>query len=609
MREDTADRASPAPPYGSQRSTFKSMRIEDYGFLSDCQSAALVSIDGSVDWLCFPRFDSPSVFARLLDPDAGSWTLSPIGTVRSSRDYLPDSLVLRTEHETSTGSVEVLDALVFEQGARGSYIGMSVPHSLVRLVRGLSGEVEMATTITPRLEYGLTRPLVTPTESGFLARGGPVELQLVADVAIECSPHGGSARFTVTAGQEVAFRLSFRDPYDAGSFEVFDSGLALENTTAAWRSWVDVHCRYEGPFAQQVLRSALVLQGLTYQPAGSMVAAATTSLPERVGGGWNWDYRYTWLRDTSLTMTAYRVATGPREPWRFFEWIENVGVRAHGSPLQIMYDVEGRADLTEHTLSHLRGFRDSRPVRVGNDAWVQSQLDVNGEILDAAYLLRDQLTDLPEATRTMLVRMADEAAMRWHEPDAGMWEFRGTPRHYVATKVMNWVALDRAVKMADLLGASDRVGKWEAERDAVRSAVLREGWNAKAGAFTGAFGSNLLDASVLLLPLMGFLPANDKRMLATIHTIDERLGEGGLVRRWAEEPNAFLLCSFWLIQCLALAGERERAMEYFETVTAHANDLGLMAEMVELSTGDLLGNTPQAFSHIGLINAAWALSR
>jgi len=240
---------------------------------------------------------------------------------------------------------------------------------------------------------------------------------------------------------------------------------------------------------------------------------------------------------------------------------------------------------------------------------VQSQLDVNGEILDAAYLLRDQLTDLPEATRTMLVRMADEAAMRWHEPDAGMWEFRGTPRHYVATKVMNWVALDRAVKMADLLGASDRVGKWEAERDAVRSAVLREGWNAKVGAFTGAFGSNLLDASVLLLPLMGFLPANDKRMLATIHTIDERLGEGGLVRRWAEEPNAFLLCSFWLIQCLALAGERERAMEYFETVTAHANDLGLMAEMVELSTGDLLGNTPQAFSHIGLINAAWALSR
>lgn len=585
------------------------MRIEDYAFLSDCQSAALVSIDGSVDWLCLPRFDSPSVFGRLLDPGAGAWRLAPVGTVRTVRDYLPDSLVLRTEHRSATGTVEVLDALLFEQGARGHDIGWRVPHSLVRVVRGLSGEVDMATYIEPRLEYGLTKPLLTPSESGFLARGGPVELEFVADVALEYSRHDASARFTVSAGNEIGFRLSFRDPYGTATYPSIDNGAAVSDTTEGWRSWVARHNPYKGPFAEQVRRSALVLQGLTYQPSGAMVAAATTSLPERVGGDWNWDYRYTWLRDTSLTINAYRVAACPKEPWRFFEWIENVGLRTGGASLQTMYDVEGRADLTERTLSHLQGYRHSRPVRVGNDAWVQSQLDVNGEILDAAYLLRHQLVDMSRSTREMLIRMADEAATRWHEPDAGMWEFRDAPRHYVATKVMNWVALDRAVRMVDLLDASDKVDVWIAERDAVHSAVLREGWNGTVGAFTGAFGSSLLDASVLLMPIMGFLPADDTRMLATIHAIDESLGDNGLVRRWAEEPNAFLLCSFWLIQCLALAGERERAKEYFESVTSHANDLGLLAEMVELETGDLLGNTPQAFSHLGLINAAWELSR
>lgn len=585
------------------------MRIEDYAFLSDCQSAALVSLDGSVDWLCLPRFDSPSVFGRLLDPSAGAWRLAPIGTARTVRDYLPDSLVLRTEHHTATGSVEVLDGLLFEQGARGHDIGMRVPHCLVRVVRGLSGEVDMATYVEPRLEYGLTKPLLKPTGSGFIARGGPVELQFVADVALKCSEHDASARFRVSEGEEVGFRLSFRDAYGTSTYQQIDNRPAVSDTAEAWRSWVNRHTPYEGPFAEHVRRSALVLQGLTYMPSGAMVAAATTSLPERVGGSWNWDYRYTWLRDTSLTINAYRVAASPEEPWRFFEWIENVGLRTDGAPLQTMYDVEGRADLTEHTLVHLRGFRHSRPVRVGNDAWVQPQLDVNGEVLEAAYLLRHQLGDMSEATRVMLVRMADEAATRWHEPDAGMWEFRDAPRHYVATKVMNWVALDRAIRMADLLRATDKVPAWTAERDAVHAAVLREGWDSQVGAFTGAFGSHLLDASVLLMPLMGFLPADDKRMLATIHAIDERLGENGLVRRWAEEPNAFLICSFWLIQCLALAGERERATGYFENVTSHANDLGLLAEMVDLTNGELLGNTPQAFSHIGLINAAWALSR
>jgi len=584
------------------------MRIADYAFLSDCQSAALVSIDGSVDWLCFPRFDSPSVFGRLLDPEAGAWTLAPVEMHTTTREYLSDSLVLRTEHVTAAGTVEVLEALVFESGARGHDIGMRVPHALVRTVRVLSGAVEMETCVEPRLEYGLTKPRLSPTESGFIARGGPVELRFLSDVELDRSAHGASARFTVSAGEEVGFSLSFSQAYGREASAPLDCSSAVSDTVEAWRSWVEMHSRYQGPFAEQVSRSALVLQGLTYQPSGSLVAAATTSLPERIGGEWNWDYRFTWLRDTSLTLNARWVATCPHEPWRFFQWIENAGVRTGAHSMQIMYDVEGGADLTEHTLKHLRGFRDSRPVRIGNDAWTQSQLDVGGEILDSAYLLRHQLGELSESTKALLVQLADEAAARWREPDAGMWESRDKPRHYVSSKVMSWVALDRAVRMVDALDASDRVDLWAAERDAVRLAVLRDGWNEKAGAYGGAFGSGHLDASVLLMPIVGFLPADDERMLATIHAVDERLGEGGLVRRWAEEPNAFLICSYWLVQCLAMAGETQRAREYFEAITAHASDLGLLAEMVDLATGELLGNTPQAFSHIGLINAAWALS-
>lgn len=396
--------------------------------------------------------------------------------------------------------------------------------------------------------------------------------------------------------------------YGTAGWPALDPGDAISDTAEAWRSWVAMHSRYDGPFAEEVRRSALILQGLTYQPSGALVAAATTSLPERVGGAWNWDYRFTWLRDASLTLNARWVATCPHEPWRFFKWIENAGVRTGASPLQIMYDVEGGADLTEHTLEHLDGFLGSRPVRIGNDAWTQSQLDVVGEVLDAAYLMRNQLGELAEPTRVLLVRLADEAAARWHEPDAGMWESRDVPRHYVSSKVMSWVALDRAVRMTDMLAEPEKASSWAVQRDALHAEVLDKGWSDEAGAYGGAYGSDHLDASVLLMPIVGFLPANDKRMLATIHAIDERLGDGGLVRRWAEELNAFLICSYWLVQCLALAGETERATAYFETVTAHANDVGILAEMVDRATGQLLGNTPQAFSHIGLINAAWTLS-
>jgi GH15 family glucan-1,4-alpha-glucosidase len=351
-----------------------------------------------------------------------------------------------------------------------------------------------------------------------------------------------------------------------------------------------------------------VLQGLTYQPSGAVVAAATTSLPEELGGQLNFDYRFAWLRDLSLTIRSLWVAACPDEPGRLFDWFANAAGHNGGELVQIMYGVEGERDLAEHELEHLPGYRDSRPVRVGNQAWKQKQLDVLGEVLDAASTLRDNLGELEESVQGMLLTLAHRAADAWSEPDAGMWEARDAERHYTSSKVMCWVALDRAVHLASRLGPDPDVDRWVAARDEVRSAVLEQAWSEEAGAYTGAFGSDDLDASVLLLPIVGFLPATDPRMWSTIQAVERQLGSSGLVRRWTSDPNGFLLCTFWLVECLAMAGHPQRATAVFEAATAHANDLGLLSEIADPSSGELLGNTPQAFSHVGLINAAWRLA-
>lgn len=584
------------------------MRIDGYAFLSDCQSAALVGLDGSIDWLCLPRFDSPSVFGRLLDQEAGHWLIRPSARFRTMRRYAADSLVLTTTFETAEGRVALTDAMLFAPGAREHEIGRTVPHVLERRLEGLAGSVDIEMEFAPRLEYGLTKPRHECGDGCVRAYGGEVDLTLTSDAPLACDERMASSRFTLRAGESFTFRLQYTGFGDGGDgCAPAGAGASTADTLEAWRSWAAQHRGYRGLYLDEVKIGALVLQGLTYEPSGALAAAATTSLPERLGQAWNWDYRYAWLRDASLTMFAQWVASCPHEAIRFFHFVERAGGRLEDGPVQIVYGLRGKRDLAEHALAHLAGFEDSRPVRVGNAAWTQRQLDVLGEVLDAAHLLRDQL-EWDADTEELLVAYADRACREWKQPDAGMWETRDAERHYTSSKVMCWVALDRAVKLAGRLGAERHADRWARERDAVKAAVLEQAWSERAGAYAGAFGSDDLDASVLQLPIVGFLPATDPRMRATIEAVHDRLAVKGLVRRWASEPNGFLICTYWLAECLVMAGETERAVRVFERVTALANDVGLLSEEADVETGELLGNFPQAFSHVGLINAAWRIS-
>ncbi|MGI8627817.1 MAG: glycoside hydrolase family 15 protein [Geodermatophilaceae bacterium] len=593
--------AEPEQPAGRQSA------IADYAFLSDCHSAVLVDRAGSVDWWCVPRFDSPSVFGRLLDPAAGHWALRPLGEFSCERGYVGDTLVLRTVFSTGTGSASVTDALLLEPVARGHDIGKRSPHVLLRRVEGQHGMLRLRTELSPRMEYGRTEPHLRIVSGGAQATGGPVTLTLRTDVALRVTDGAVVGEFEVAAGEVMELRLSYTPTFGAG----FDSAVeaSLDATLDGWTSWASQHNAYDGDYPEQVRRSSLVLQGLTYGPSGAVVAAATTSLPETIGGIDNFDYRYAWLRDLSLTIRSLWLAACPDEPGRLFGWLAGSAGHVRDELVQIMYGVEGERDLTEHVLEHLGGYRGSTPVRVGNAAWEQDQLDVFGEVLDAAHLLRDQLGQFQAPTQQLLVALANRAASTWEQPDAGMWEARDKQRHYTSSKVMCWVALDRAVDLAPRLGDAADPAAWVKARDAVRAAVLDQAWSEQAGAYTGAFGSDDLDASVLVLPLVGFLSGDDDRMRATVKAIEAELGEGGLVRRWPSDRSGFLICTYWLVECLVLAGEPDRARSWFLSATAHANDLGLLAEEADVRTGEMLGNYPQAFSHVGLINAAWRLGQ
>ena len=582
-------------------------RIDDYGFLSDCHTAALVDRHGSIDWWCPSRFDAASVFGRLLDPDAGHWSLHPEAAFEATRRYVGASLVIATTFVTDDGEVEVTDALALEPGARGHDLGRRAPHTLLRRVEGRRGTVAITTELAPRMEYGLTAPHLTGEGDGLVARGGPVTLTLTGDLGLHREDAMARASFSVAAGETVELRLAATPSFGADDAAA-RKAPTIEDTLTAWTSWSDLHQGYQGRHREQVLRSSLVLQGLTYKPSGAVVAAATTSLPEEIGGALNFDYRFAWLRDLSLTIRSLWIAACPDEADELFRWIAQSAGQLGDDRVQVMYGVAGERDLTEHALDHLAGFHGSRPVMVGNDAWDQSQLDVLGEVLDAAHQLRDQLGELGEPTQNLLVALANRAATTWREPDAGMWEARDAQRHYTSSKVLCWVALDRAIELAPRLGPDADPDKWRRSRQRVRDAVLAKAWSDQAGAYAGAFGSDQLDASVLLLPLVGFLPADDPRMWATIEAIERELGDIGLVRRWPTDPMGFLICTYWLSECLALGGEIERAEAWFDRATACANDLGLLAEEADPDRLELLGNFPQAFSHVGLINAAWRLT-
>ncbi|MEU3449135.1 glycoside hydrolase family 15 protein [Streptomyces thermolilacinus] len=650
-----AEPSTAGPRTGGPGGGWARTPIGDYGLLSDRHSAALVSRTGAVDWLCFPRFDSAAVFAALLDDRAGTWTIRPSGPADTTRAYVGDSMVLRTTFTTPTGTFAVTDALATGPGDDPHRLGAQAPHLLIRSVTCAVGTADLTVTCRPRPEYGLVVPLLTACDGGVLARGGPAVLALTSPVPLDADGDEATGTATLRAGDTLRFALHWA-PLSAPEPRVWaqeELAAELERTLAAWEAWSRTHQAYTGPWKEQVHHSGRVLQALSYQPTGAVVAAPTTSLPEDPGGVRNWDYRYAWVRDAAFTMDALWVAACPDEADEFFSFMAAAAAsgwsRAH---LQIVYGVGGEHDLTERELPHLAGWASSRPVRVGNGAWRQPQLDVYGELLDTAARFEDQLRSRPPLC-AFLAGLADAAAEAWRQPDHGIWEIRGEPRHFLYSKLMCWVALDRAVRLAgsltgggggggggdgrrggggpsggaggggggggDRLGGERRAERWRTARDEVRDAILTRGWNPAVGAYTQSFGADDLDASALMLSLTGFLPADDPRVLATVDTVDAQLTDArGLVRRYrtapgvdglAGEEGSFLLCTFWLAQAQALAGRTDRARAVFERAAAHANDLGLLAEQVHPRTGEPLGNFPQAFSHIGLVNAAWAIAR
>ena len=593
--------------------------IGDYGLLSDCRSAALVSSEGSVDWLCFPRFDSPAVFSRLLGEQAGQWAIRPVEEATCTRRYVERTLVLETTFGTSDGTVTVTDALAVGAGDRGHDLGAAAPGVLLRQVSCTDGAVDVHVEFAPRPEYGLIYPVLREVSGGLVARGGADVLALSSPVPFEFDGPTARAKVRMSAGDTVGFalhhQLSWQErPALWGQAEI---ASRLADTTGAWESWSQLHQNYRGPWQELVDVSGRVLQGLTFFPTGAMVAAPTTSLPESAGGTRNWDYRYTWIRDASMTLQALWVAACPDEASKFFAFLAAAAASQlqRGDDLQVMFGVGGERDLTERELPHLPGWRCSAPVRVGNGAWNQRQLDVYGELLDAAARLPELLDDLDSDTRRFLADAADAAAARWQETDQGIWEVRGDPQHFLYSKLMCWVAVDRAIALADALDAGDRVDSWHRTREEIAAAIHRDGWNDQVGAFTQAFGSDELDASALMMVIVGFLPGDDPKMIATIDAIEQHLTDDrGLVYRYRSrdglpgEEGTFLLCTFWLAHALALAGRSTRARVVFERAADHVNDLGLLAEEVSPDSDELLGNFPQAFSHIGLVNAAWAIS-
>jgi GH15 family glucan-1,4-alpha-glucosidase len=595
--------------------------IADYALLSDCRSAALVSQGGSIDWLCFPRFDSPSVFGRILDDAAGHWSIRPAAgtTYETTRRYVDDTLLLETTFTTATGAVTLTDTLAVGRSERGHELGAADVSTVLRHVAGVAGTVDLELEFAPRPEYGLVSPALRLVEGGVTARGGADVLALSSPVPLEVDGYTVHAGFPLRAGEARSFAVHHRTTSQERPRFWAESEIRerLDDTAQAWRTWSNLHQAYDGPWADQVRLSGRVLYGLTYFPTGAIVAAPTTSLPEVPGGERNWDYRFTWVRDASFTLQALWVAACPNEADRFFEYLADTAASQVGQSgdLQIMFGIGGEHDLTERELGHLAGWRNSTPVRIGNDAWRQRQLDVYGELLDAAHRLPDQLDRLGSPTRRFLADLADVAAARWQEPDHGIWEIRGEPRHFLCSKLMCWVALDRAIALADRLEAGDRVGRWTASRDEIAEAIMTRGWNERVGAFTQSFGSDDLDASNLMMAIVGFIPADHPQMRSTTAAVTAQLSdERGLIRRYVAadglegEEGCFLLCTFWLAQTQALAGDLDGARATFEAAAMYANDVGLLAEEIDPRTGELLGNFPQAFSHIGLVNAAWAIA-
>jgi GH15 family glucan-1,4-alpha-glucosidase len=565
-----------------------------------------VDSGGAVVWWPGSRFDGPSVFSRLLDPAAGHFSIRPARGHASRRAYLDGTLVLETEHETGGAILRVTDALAFAPGARGHEVGHASPDALVRVAEAIGGDVELEVELVPRPEYGLVVPRLVREGGMVVTVGGPVRLTLADRGMLEVGDGRAGAAVTLRAGERCAFVLHRAPGIDADPPLPLDADAVVADTVAAWRSWAQLHDNYDGPYRDAVLRSTRVLQGLTHQPTGAVIAAATTSLPEIPGADENWDYRFAWLRDSSLIAEAQLAAACADEAQRYFRWMTRAAVSCRESDhVQVVFGAAGERLLEERQLDHLAGFEGSRPVRIGNAAWRQRQRDVLGEVLDVACALGDGL-ELDDFTGAFLCRLVDRAAEQWHEPDAGVWEQRDGEAHHTFSAAMCWVALDRGVRLAGALGEHAEPERWARVRDEVRDTVLAEAWREGRGAFAGTLDGDRLDAAVLLLPRMGFIDAADERMRSTVAAIDAVLGDNGLHRRLEdrEGEGAFLPVTFWLATCHAMAGDINAARAAFERAAGCANDVGLLAEMADPRTGEPLGNVPQALSHAALIQAA-----
>ncbi len=584
----------------------KDRRIEDYAMIGDGHTAALVADDGSIEWLCLPRFDSGACFASMLGTEEnGHWTMAPEGTVRRvERRYQPGTLVLETDMFTDTGSVRIIDFMPHRHGNP----------TLLRIVEGLSGEVSMRTVLRLRLDYGRTVPWVRSTADGLCAVAGPDSIVIHTPVPLHGENMHTLASFDVAAGDRIPFTLTW---YHANDEEPSgcDPLVQLSRTETEWRQWSDRTVDL-GRWGDTVLRSLVTLKALIYEPSGAIIAAPTTSLPEHLGGSRNWDYRYSWLRDASFTLQAFTSNGCLAEAIAWRAWLLRA-IAGDPSQLQIMYGVDGERRLPEQELDWLSGFCGSRPVRIGNGAAEQFQLDVYGEVMDALHQART-MGMAPDDDAWALQRvLVDFVEHHWREPDEGIWEIRGPRQHFTHSKVMAWVAFDRAARGVEEHGLPGDAAKYRRLADEVHRDVCTGGFDDRLGTFVRYYGSCELDASLLLLPLVGFLPPDDPRIVATVDAIERELTTDGLVLRYRTDgpgtdglpgvEGTFLLCSFWLVQALAMRGERERATELFEHVIALRNDVGLLSEEYDVVEGCMLGNFPQAFSHIGLINAARSL--
>ena len=581
------------------------LKIEDYGLIGDCETAALVGRDGSIDWLCWPEFSSAACFTAILGTrDNGYWRISPEGrNWKSTRRYRAHTLILETTFETTEGAVRVIDFMPIRER-----------HSdVVRIVEGVRGTVTVCMELVLRFDYGRTVPWVTRIDDGIRAVAGPGVAVLRSDVKLRGVDLRTEAEFTVSHGERHWFTLTYGNSWEPDP-ERIDARRALEDTEKFWSQWAR-KLNYEGRYRDEVERSVIALKAMTFRPTGGLVAAMTTSLPEAIGGARNWDYRYCWLRDTTFTLLAMTTAGYHEEADAWQEWL----LRAvAGSPdqVQIMYGLKGERSLVEWEADWLCGYENSRPVRIGNAAATQVQLDIYGEMLDTFFhALRGNGKRTKQEFRA-LVLLLDHLEKIWQEPDEGIWETRGGRKQFTYSKMMAWVAFDRAILIAQKLGADAPVEKWERLRDTIHDQICQKAWNAKKNSFTQYYGSDQLDASLLLMPLVGFLPPTDPRVRGTIEAIEKELMQGGFVMRYdtgkvkdglPAGEGAFLACSFWMVSCLKAIGREDDARKMFDRLLGLCNDLGLLSEEYDVERKRLVGNFPQAFSHISLVNAAFDL--